>query len=210
MRRSPVLPLVLLALLAACSEAGPADPLAPTGPAFATAAGAQHYVIVANRWQLPSDLEASVQAAGGTLTGRIDRIGVATATSDNPDFIRAMEAVPGIQAAAPDLSMRWTDPDPGTPMLDGASGVGPAGIGDDETYFSYQWAPRAIHAPEAWAAGYTGAGVRVAIIDGGIYHAHIDLRDNIDAAHSRSFVPGKAWNEDVGTFWHGTHVAGIV
>jgi subtilisin family serine protease len=25
-----------------------------------------------------------------------------------------------------------------------------------------------------------------------------------------SFVPGFAWNQDVGTFWHGTHVAGIV
>ncbi len=54
------------------------------------------------------------------------------------------------------------------------------------------------------------------MIDGGIYSAHPDLAANIDMASSRSFVPGPAgscetrFNCDTGTFWHGTHVAGIV
>lgn len=38
----------------------------------------------------------------------------------------------------------------------------------------------------------------------------MDLAANFDVASSRSFVPGFAFNQDVGTFWHGTHVAGIV
>ena len=50
----------------------------------------------------------------------------------------------------------------------------------------------------------------MAVIDGGIYGTHPDLAANIDAAHSTSFVPGQAWNTDTGTFWHGTHVAGII
>ena len=73
-----------------------------------------------------------------------------------------------------------------------------------------QWAPGAISAPQAWAAGYRGRGARVAVLDGGVHSTHIDIAPNLDVAHSTSFVPGQAFNTDVGTFWHGTHVAGIV
>jgi len=55
-----------------------------------------------------------------------------------------------------------------------------------------------------------GAGARVAILDGGLRDTHIDIAPNLDVAHSASFVPGQPFNADVGTFWHGTHVAGIV
>lgn len=58
-------------------------------------------------------------------------------------------------------------------------------------------------------AGYTGAGVRVAILDGGLFDAHPGLAAGVDGGASRSFAPG-ACNTDVGTFRHGTHVAGIV
>src|SRR5690606_5756278 len=78
-----------------------------------------------------------------------------------------------------------------------------------ETFYSFQWAPRAVQAPDAWDAGHTGSGARIAILDGAIYSEHLDLKDNIDVAASASFVPGHAWNFDTGTFWHGTHVAGI-
>jgi subtilisin family serine protease len=38
----------------------------------------------------------------------------------------------------------------------------------------------------------------------------MDLVANLDVATSTSFVPGQPFNADTGTFWHGTHVAGIV
>jgi subtilisin family serine protease len=63
---------------------------------------------------------------------------------------------------------------------------------------------------------YTGQGVRVAVIDGGIFGTHPDLAANIDSAAGRSFVVGALgscevqWNCDTGTFWHGTHVSGII
>lgn len=68
----------------------------------------------------------------------------------------------------------------------------------------------AVEGPAAWATGAAGKGARVAILDGGIHSTHIDLAANIDLGASTSFVPGFAFNQDGGSFWHGTHVAGIV
>jgi lantibiotic leader peptide-processing serine protease len=90
-----------------------------------------------------------------------------------------------------------------------------------ETFWAAQWAPKAVQAPDAWAAGFTGEGVRVAVLDGGVHATHLDLAGRVDTARSYNFtvpapntagctsLPG-SWNCDLGTFWHGTHVAGII
>ncbi len=64
-----------------------------------------------------------------------------------------------------------------------------------------------IDAPEAWAEGYTGEGVTVAVLDTGYDDTHPDLQGRV-SADSKSFVPG----EEVATdqHGHGTHVASTV
>ncbi|MEJ8641280.1 S8 family serine peptidase [Streptomyces sp. MS1.HAVA.3] len=62
-----------------------------------------------------------------------------------------------------------------------------------------------IGAPEAWAAGYTGKGVKVAVLDTGIDVNHPDFAGLIDG--TASFVPGEAVTDVNG---HGTHVAGTI
>jgi subtilisin family serine protease len=62
-----------------------------------------------------------------------------------------------------------------------------------------------IGAPAAWAAGYTGAGVKVAVIDTGVDQTHPDLADRQVAEANFAGTPD---NED--HFGHGTHVASIV
>ncbi|KQX61378.1 S8 family serine peptidase [Streptomyces sp. Root1310] len=62
-----------------------------------------------------------------------------------------------------------------------------------------------IGAPEAWAAGYTGKGVKVAVLDTGIDVNHPDFAGLIDG--TTSFVPGEGVTDVNG---HGTHVAGTI
>ncbi|MEW2259377.1 S8 family peptidase [Streptomyces sp. NPDC047869] len=62
-----------------------------------------------------------------------------------------------------------------------------------------------IGAPAAWAAGYTGKGVKVAVLDTGVDATHPDLKDQVIDA--RNFTTAADATDHYG---HGTHVASIV
>jgi len=64
-----------------------------------------------------------------------------------------------------------------------------------------------------WAKGFTGKGVKVAVVDSGLEISHEDLAANVDIAHSYNFVTGTndptRDSSDIG-YDHGTQVAGII
>jgi len=63
----------------------------------------------------------------------------------------------------------------------------------------------------AWAAGYTGKGVKVAVVDSGLEIAHADLAANVDVANSRNLLTGTTNPTPTTTGSdHGTQVAGII
>ncbi len=62
-----------------------------------------------------------------------------------------------------------------------------------------------IGAPTAWAAGYTGKGVKVAVLDTGVDASHPDLKNQVIAA--KNFSDAATATDHFG---HGTHVASIV
>ncbi|UXY29553.1 S8 family peptidase [Streptomyces sp. HUAS TT20] len=61
-----------------------------------------------------------------------------------------------------------------------------------------------IGAPKAWAAGYTGKGVKIAVLDTGVDTTHPDLKDQV--VDSKNF---SAAADATDHFGHGTHVASI-
>jgi subtilisin family serine protease len=67
-----------------------------------------------------------------------------------------------------------------------------------------------VDAPEAWAAGQRGDGVRVAVLDTGFDTDHPDLAPNIDFAASRDFTGEGLTYSLPDPFSHGTHTAGTV
>ncbi len=106
----------------------------------------------------------------------------------------------------------------------------PPGVLPDVPNFggANDWNLNAINAPEAWAAGYTGQGVTVAVIDTGVDLTHPDLQsqlwvnpgeiagdgiDNdgngyVDDVHGWDFVDNDAVPDDENM--HGTHVSGTI
>ncbi|WP_260696789.1 S8 family serine peptidase [Streptomyces sp. 130] len=62
-----------------------------------------------------------------------------------------------------------------------------------------------INAPQAWADGYTGEGVTVAVLDSGYDSGHPDLAGRVTV--SANFLGGDTAEDDNG---HGTHVASTI
>lgn len=171
-------------------------------PSASGAQAEQTYVLTAAQWGDAQN--AAVNEAGGVVTFSHHDGGIGLATSSDPDFLDRALASNKFTDVAADQVVQWQMPTQTVEL--GESAVTPG----DETFINLQWNIRAIEASGAWDAGFDGSGVRVAILDTGIHSAHIDLDNNIDFTASKSFVPGFKFNQDIGTFWHGTHVAGIV
>src|SRR5262245_13616612 len=106
--------------------------------------------------------------------------GIGTAVSNNPDFTTIMMNSGAFSKVGEDMQVQWVDPN---------EKVSSEGIEADvvtpgnETFINEQWNIVAVNAAAAWGAGYTGAGVRVAVLDGGINNNHIDLNGHVDVAH---------------------------
>ena len=204
-------------LLAACSADGPVSPsaIAPAEMVASVSDAPSSFVIDFTGMSVPLTFAADVAAAGGTLTSSMTDIGVAVATSSDPAFRSKAAAIGGVRSVSPDRVVQWISPSErvGDEAMEAAENFdlteqGHA-VGAHESFRGAQWNVDAISAPAAWNTGQQGLGARVAVIDGGIHATHLDLQANMDIARSRSFAPG-TFNSDVGTFWHGTHVAGII
>ena len=166
--------------------------------------GINNLMVITKAETLPAGFEGELSAYGEVVNS-IPEIGVVVIKPAALNSAARIARLRDVQAVIPDLNVRWIDPD------ELAYDANQFSIGDNETFFGYQWGMDAIDAPEAWDAGYTGQGARVFILDSGIDANNPDLSPNLNKGLSKSFVDGENYYVRDGRFsHHGTHVAGII
>ncbi len=154
--------------------------------------------------KLPKNVEAKIAAAGGTVRVVLGKIDAVLVTAESADFLTTVKGMTGLDVVIPDATMNWL---PDLQKVEFV--VEPEHIGSDEPFYArYQWDVKAIDAPGAWNAGYTGEGVRVAVLDTGVDVNHPDLMPNINFELSKSYVPEEPYIDDM--HGHGSNVAGII
>ena len=158
---------------------------------------AGNWVIDSKSGKLPNTLKDIVEKSGGKLKKTWNAVGIALAEFPTREDAEAIE-VHGV-SVMPDIKLNWL-PRVKSQMAES--------IGDNESYYDYQWHLPVIEADKAWDKGATGFGVRVAVVDTGIWYLHPDLYYNIDFSASATFVPGTT--DFLDGEGHGTHVAGII
>ena len=158
----------------------------------------------------------SVSAAVTSNNGQVLRthadINLVVATSTDPNFFANMSADPSVKQILHDYAVDYTESNQmatlaTTSIINGFTST-VTNPGNNPLY-GLQWSHQAINTQAAWTAGYTGAGVRVAIVDGGFHPTHEDIAANVNMSLSTNFVVGEVLTSQ-GGFPHGTHVAGII
>ena len=109
-----------------------------------------------------------------------------------------------------------------------ARAIGQSAFANTAKLGGNNWGDDLVHAPEAWARGFTGQGITVAVIDDGVDINHEDLRGNIwhnpkEIANNRIDDDRNGYEDDING-WnftlnnnnvmpsgiHGTHVSGLI
>src|SRR5262245_36995711 len=111
------------------------------------------YILTAVSWGATQD--RAVSAAGGTVRLKHQATGIAIVESSAPDFLARALVGNTFQTGAADVIIQWQPPEQFVEI----AAITPG----DETFINLQWNVKAIEAPGAWAAGFDGQGVRVAI-----------------------------------------------
>jgi subtilisin family serine protease len=166
-----------------------------------------NYVIVAKGQGAGSTSFA--KSLGPALTANLEKIGVVTATSADPNFATWAAGLPGVQAIAADPEIQWLPNETVVQFIgDGVEGQSL----NAEPFNGSLWNLRAIHADVTASAGDQGFGARVAVLDSGMDLVNPDLVPNINQGLAVSYVPGEVVQPQcvAPCFNHGTHVGGII
>ncbi len=147
-------------------------------------------LIVGYRGKQAAAAKAQVREAGGTEVGRslksLNAESVTTPTSDAPAIWKAL-----------------TDRSAAGERVTTAAGIDRVWL-DGVRRASLDKSVAQIGAPAAWKAGFTGKGVKIAVLDTGTDTTHPDLKGQVIA--EKNFSAAKDTKDRVG---HGTHVASI-
>ena len=154
------------------------------------------HIVLFTAERVPADFAERVSRLGGSVETSLDGIGVATVTGLTEATGAKLASGADIQAVEPDRVITPGDGVEATEAstaLTAGEAVAPTDATASPTAAQFdprQWNMRAVHADQAWAAGYLGSrDVKVAILDTGIDYTVPDFEGLIDLNRSTSFVP---------------------
>lgn len=200
----------------------------------AQSVGGSTSYMVAFTGGIPAGFDAAVKAAAGTVVAEDATLGVAVASSANPNFASQISALAGVQAVSVTKSkFRLANT-----YIAAAGGHehGSTGNGSNlpnAPFFlgGMQWDMTDVHADQVWPVQTGSHRIKVAVLDTGVDYNNPNLAPNYDAADSVSFVQtvidpstgaplagtnffGQPIQDDgpdpMDYLGHGSHVAGII
>jgi subtilisin family serine protease len=180
---------VTAAVLVPATASGTSSSTAPT----------EYTIAFNNANGLPANVDKLVAAAGGTVNVRLPEIGGIGVTSTDPNFVTAMAANASVRAV--DQSVETSIPESQDVTADSSTDNGGtyAPTGSDtqpmpDPLGFEQWDKKKLDATltGSYAIQRGNPAVKVFVIDTGADQTHIDVRQNLDQADSRSFVTPSA------------------
>ena len=218
---------VLMGVLSVVACSDPLLPVSPPSPeetasivaanreALSLAPGTVGHVVVLGAEKAPSKaLMTAIEAAGGRIVKRYDRIGVLIAKGLSDADAAKLRSRSEVAAASRDRLVQW-QPDVSGLTVRNAP-VKAAGNPAGAVFYDLQWNMRQIQADKAWEVTPQGKNSRVCVLDSGIDPTHLDLEGKVDFARSASFIaepvipeiPVLAGQFDIIDYrFHGTFVA---
>lgn len=196
--------LVVLGALAAA----PGAIFGASAPAASAAAGTSHSALADVAARTPDKpVEVIVQFKAGTDPAAAQRLVEATGGTVE----RELPIINGVSTTVPADAAQHLSLNPAVSAVSLNARVDTEGVVDPAALATAY--NQSIRAEKAWAAGYTGKGVGVAVIDTGIQGNLPDFQVSQSDTSSRviaSAVTNPAATTASDTFGHGTHVAGLI
>ncbi|HWS56568.1 MAG TPA: S8 family serine peptidase [Pyrinomonadaceae bacterium] len=176
----------------------------PAGPSASAQAETKRWVVIYKQSFLPSNADAAVANAGGTVKSRLPEIGALAAESADPDFAAKLSRDAKVSDVVEDIRVKMI---PGPNELNvqavgESSAVEPPGddtqTGSEPFYNAFQWDKKRMRASNqgSYAVQQGRPEVVVAVLDTGadiLPTPHVDINNpatgtNFDVARSRSFI----------------------
>lgn len=198
MKNKPLLPItvilmVVLFVVSACQKEVKDLP-AQDKTAVAVKQQDRCFIVIAEEGKqldpITEKLE-QLQAAGYKVKNIIPELGLIHVQTPDPSFPAKARNIAGVQSVVIDISTNWE-----VPVKAVRANLSPGirntaakaiGVPSGDPYGVLQWDLQSVKAHQAWAKGYFGNGVKVAILDGGFLIREPEIMSQIIDTHN--FIP---------------------